>query len=441
MDRRDAIIGAAGLGLAGLAAARPDQQYYPAAGGQQIPGSRTGKIRANQVIITGVGPSAGLFVYSGTPGPGNSPVFSVVAPGVHKDPFGNPVDNIMAVGNEAGALTQIDGAGEILMYSPTTAEVIVISPVQQAMFLYSAAGAGAGTMIASIAVNGGTDSFGNQFLAGVTEYAPGSSAIQLLNGQINFYSFTTTWVLDQSDVGFSRNLQSTDTYFLKFGVTPVLQAALAGVTINGLETIAGASTSPVLTITNSTNSGGGTVSITAAATGNPVLLSFVNGDSHARLRADVKTNGGAISAGNGTNSPDTSIGRAAANQWASDYIAFDSTGGQVAEPWQAVTFANGWTNGLGVTAGYRRVAAPDHCVQWIGDYVTPAGLAAGQAVITAVPAAYRPITVQPILGVDVVTGGLVRFTMTAAGVLTYQSGSVAGHDISIPAGALVQLTQ
>lgn len=87
MDRRGAIIAGAGLGLGGLLAARPDQQYYPAAGGAQIPGSRTGPLRAREVIVFGSGKNTGVFVYSPAPAFGNL-IASIAALG-NVDPYGN----------------------------------------------------------------------------------------------------------------------------------------------------------------------------------------------------------------------------------------------------------------------------------------------------------------------------------------------------------------
>ncbi len=60
------------------------------------------------VVESGV-PSSGLFVYSGTPGPGNPPVASIVAPGVTTDPYGNTVASILEV-QESGLQTVLTAA-------------------------------------------------------------------------------------------------------------------------------------------------------------------------------------------------------------------------------------------------------------------------------------------------------------------------------------------
>lgn len=83
------------LGLGGLAARRPDQQYRP--GGQGVtPGARS-SIFARLVVIYGTGNARGLFIYNGKPGSGNPPVLCAVAPGVTADPYGNTVRPVLTV--------------------------------------------------------------------------------------------------------------------------------------------------------------------------------------------------------------------------------------------------------------------------------------------------------------------------------------------------------
>ncbi len=65
------------------------------------------------VIVESGAPSSGLFVYSGTPGPGNPPVASIVAPGVTTDPYGNTVTPIIMTqnGTTPGSLRSILNGG------------------------------------------------------------------------------------------------------------------------------------------------------------------------------------------------------------------------------------------------------------------------------------------------------------------------------------------
>jgi hypothetical protein len=124
MDRRNAIALGAAAALGGLPAARPDQQYFPARGGQQIPGSRSGLIRAVRVIIGGTGPpSSGLFVYSPTIAAGNL-VDSIAAASGTDGAFGDAVIrgivNYFPVGSPVFAVALQDG-GIVFFSAATTA--------------------------------------------------------------------------------------------------------------------------------------------------------------------------------------------------------------------------------------------------------------------------------------------------------------------------------
>jgi hypothetical protein len=94
---------------AGLPDPRPDQQYQ-ASGAAMAPGSQTPVVRARQVIISGTGGTVtGLFVYAGTPGPGNPPVDSITRSAT--DPFGNAVKPDFTAYGVGGAYAQLtDGA-------------------------------------------------------------------------------------------------------------------------------------------------------------------------------------------------------------------------------------------------------------------------------------------------------------------------------------------
>jgi hypothetical protein len=349
--------------------------------------------------------------------------------------------------------------------------IITGSGGKSGLFVYSPKPA-LGNLVASIAALGGKDAYGNAYVPGVVSYfngaqtiamelsageviwgiAPGPGGPYALNGPVLSVDSTGTILnIAAGSGGHINTILGIFNALAGAAVTGGLTSDTANITA-GL-TWAGGATGDTALIQAAKAGGllfrvintqaGATAAMTAlqvAAAGDAFVRMRVAGDGNNRIGFDWNVNNfPRMHFGPGNAAVDTTIYRAAANLFGSDYIAFDNGG--TAEGFQTVTFANGWTNGVGIAAGYRRVAAPDHCVQWVGDYVTPAGLAANQAVLTAVPAAYRPITVQPILGVDVVTGGLVRFTMTAGGVLTYQSGSVAGHDVQIPAGSLVQLLQ
>lgn len=384
MDRRDAMALGALAGLGGLAAARPDQLYFPPRGGQEIPGARTPLI-ARQVIVVGTGTNSGIFVYSPTRGAGN--------------------------------------------------------------------------LIATITAGPGTDPFGNAYLGGVTAYSQVATfaAAQLLGGILSFYtagSQAGPWVLRALISGDSGNnldlrgqgtgqVQALNQLSATAGLLVALGAAITGGLTSDTVTISNSlAAGKLLQVTNTTSTGGtpGLIQATVQAATNAFLTMFVSGDTNPRARWDTDSGGKArLRFGSGAANPDTGIYRAAANLFGADYIAFDNSG--AAEVWNAPTFANSWTNSGNLpNLQYRRVAAPDNCVQWVGEITAPAGIAAGQAVITAVAAAYRPANTQSLSGVDLTTGGLVRFTMSTGGVLAYQTGSAAGHNIDIFAGNLVALT-
>lgn len=101
-------------------------------------------VLANQVIVFGA--AGGLFIYNGTPGLGNPPIFYATSATV--DPFGNPVTptaGLTGTGQFMAGFTVINTAG---------------------IFVYSAAPA-AGDLIAAIASAAGSDAFANPYPQGL----------------------------------------------------------------------------------------------------------------------------------------------------------------------------------------------------------------------------------------------------------------------------------
>lgn len=450
MDRRDAIIAGAGLGLGGLLAARPDQQYYPAAGGAQIPGSRTGKIRANQVIITGTGPNAGLFVYAVPPalGLGNPPVFSVVAPGVTHDPFGNAVAAVLEAGTIGTNYMQVDQAGNLILYHAGN-QVIIFNPAKQAVFYYSPSAA-AGNLVASQSPVGGTDSFGNAYLSGFVNYNPSLIvAIQLVTGQINFYSAASTagpWnALGNISDGLWAE-PSISGLNLQVGTPP----AQVQISQNLVDIVANLQVDAGVLIQASKGSLGGLLKVVSqlAAPGNvPILLEAqgatdrfigmdVAGDTVRRFNINAS---GSMLWGPGNAGQDCTLYRAGTNLLAADYCAFAASNVNP-ESWNAATFANGWGNALaGTGLQFKRVHAPDQCILWVGRILAPSGLSSGQAIITATPTGYHPTSIQRLLAGNVTSGGVAQFQAETNGTLTYRSGAVAGDNLDFGAHNLVSL--
>jgi len=375
MTPRRVILAAMGS----LPFARPDQHYEPPLGGQQIPGTRAGILRARTVIIFGTGPNVGLFAYSPTPG--------------------------------------------------------------------------AGHLVASITAGPGTDPYGNTYLAGITSYAPTFvpvPAVQLASGVITWYAAPTT----SSGYVFQGSISpdsAGDLVLTPLTASQQVQATGLLVALAGFQTntgvLVGASGADQVALSNALAGGlllqvtnttaaptAPSVRIVGAAAGDAALGIRVSGDTRSRLGVDTT---GKAQWSDGVNPPDAAVYRAGANQIAADYLAFNNAG--VAETWQAPTFANSWANSgaPGVNLQYRRNSAPYKTVSWVGRVTAPAGVVAGQAIITAVPSAYRPNGTQKVAADNVTTGGTVRLTIGSTGVLTFQAGAVAADVIDL--GDLVYL--
>lgn len=99
-------------GTGGLPVPRADQTRNMPPTGQQA-GSTTGIVRARLIIVSGSG--EGVFIYNGTPGAGNPPIFSATSGTV--DPYGNTVIPTL----------QIQGGGALTVGSGTGPEVQLLS--------------------------------------------------------------------------------------------------------------------------------------------------------------------------------------------------------------------------------------------------------------------------------------------------------------------------
>jgi hypothetical protein len=329
--------------------------------------------------------------------------------------------------------------------------VIITGSSGSGLFVYSPTPS-PGHLVASIAATGGVDPFGNLYLQGVTSYHPGGVpvlAAQLSDAQTTFWqapSEAGPW----TQLGTIGADSTSDIILAPAGVGAV--KALGPLDANAGAVVTGGTTTDQTTISDSrgaaillqvTNAVANTspnVRVTNAAAADLWLSGIITGDSNGRLILDT-TAGGAprIRFGSGAVPPDCALLRGAANLFAADYIAFNNTG--AAETWNAVTFANGWANAASGTAmQFRRVAAPDNCVEWVGRVTAPVGIVAGQAMITAVGVNYRAANVQSLMAFNLTTPGIVRLQVGTGGVVSYQSGAVAGDNIEIFAGNLVALT-
>jgi hypothetical protein len=126
----------------------------------------------NQLIVGGTGPGTGLFIYSGTPGPGNPPIFW--ASGSTQDPYGNaitPTAGVRSTGqfNAGNTIINVNG---IFQYSSTPA---------------------ANNLIHSSAQSAGTDGFSNAYLQGDATYFQGISQWTAIANQSLTGGAQTAW--------------------------------------------------------------------------------------------------------------------------------------------------------------------------------------------------------------------------------------------------------
>lgn len=104
-------------GMGGQVPPRPDQQYQGSSGQAVIgPGSTSGVIRARQVIVSGS--DEGVFVYSGTPGPGNPPIDYMSNSAT--DPFGNVLPQAGTVAYVSPTVWSALTGGQLLFADGTT---------------------------------------------------------------------------------------------------------------------------------------------------------------------------------------------------------------------------------------------------------------------------------------------------------------------------------
>lgn len=407
--------------------------------------------------------NAGFFFYSGPPAFGNL-IADIVSPATTQDPFGNPAVPVFFAGDVNTAFTQIDASGDLIIHAGGN-PVISISTTKLAMFFYTAAGIGLGNLVYSISLTGsGTDSAGNAYLPGATSYKKITStdfqAYQTNSGGWNLWTATAPggpWNLvfstglQADEVGYSL-ASNVNGNSITIGETADALQVFGGANIvNGGLAWAGGANGDFLHLNRSANGDGGLVLVQntlanpggnptifrAASTGDKVFAIDVAGDVSKRFRIDSD---GEHNWGGGTSSPDAFLIYVSPGNLASSYISYTpSESAGVAEQWNAVTFANGWANAVsGTGMQYKRCAAPDNTVELVGRIVAPSGIAGNQTIFT-LPTGYRPLSLQGVIGINITTGAVVRFTITNGGVFQYQSGAAAGNSIDIPAGSLVSL--
>jgi len=79
----------------------------------------------------------------------------------------------------------------------------------------------------------------------------------------------------------------------------------------------------------------------------------------------------------------------------------------------------------------------------VGSVVVPVGVANGQNMTTAIPAAYQPAHTQSFTGWDITTNLPVRLDITNGGLIQFAGpvgNTAAGHTMDIPC-QMIRLTQ
>ena len=329
---------------------RPDQRIQTEHHTRSLPpGAQQGVIRANLIIVSG--PVAGVFVYNGTPGPGNPPIVSITSGS--SDPFGNPV--VPGLDVTEGSITGTTITGGTITGTTFDGTDFVIN--SSGAFFYSSTPAN-GNLIASIARVGGTDAHGNAYLAGFTSYNPtaGNIESQLASGKVNLYTPTTgvaAGLSVQSSPGAQGMIVSSGELSGNTAATLELQdngvlggngsplaTLVANLLINGNN-----GSGLILTVENSASTPSGpAVQVIAAAAGDNSLGIEVSGDTNNRLKIDSN---GKAQWGSGSAGQDTNLYRGAANiLQTDDSFALSSATGTPAGLAGAVLLY-GATNGLG----------------------------------------------------------------------------------------------
>src|SRR6185312_1070529 len=148
-----------------------------------------GLVTAQEVIIV-AGKNGGLFVYSPSEGLGNL-IAAIVPPGVTQDKFGNPVSDVLQIGNGSGAHLLVDEDGNLLIFNFSDLNVIQLISGDGSIRVYPATGPGAQQLHASISPVDGAAADGDEYAAGVSAYVwigATENAVRMFNGEFQFIS-------------------------------------------------------------------------------------------------------------------------------------------------------------------------------------------------------------------------------------------------------------
>lgn len=335
-----------------LPARRVDQLAGPPSPGM-LPAPPGNIVRAREIIVGGTGAGTGIFIYNGSPGPGNKPVLAAVPPGVTADPFGNLVTAVMYIGalasshiqwDQTGTTTLFDSAGNMRLellsasgriefFNSFGAVVFLIAPDLGALFFYQDLGSATqGSAIGAEvwATSNVTDPItGRVFGPGFTNLDPiAAGLLQLTPGNIFIGNFAG--MSNQGHIAGISSSGGANQGFLGLGggapfATPtaphatmqLLQTSPDGTRTPQLligTTAAGAFLSPstlaLVELQNTLASQTAFRIFMPAAAGFPILAGIVSADTFDRFTIDES---GKIQWGSGVLAPDVNLFRAAAN--------------------------------------------------------------------------------------------------------------------------------
>lgn len=271
------------------------------------------------VIIIESGPAGtGLFVYSGTPAPGNEPVLSIAAPGVTTDPFGNPVQPILTIGQLSGSHVEAGTDGTLSLVNAAGVTVITLHPSSGKLQFFDTASGVQKMLIQENSISG--ESVGTLTVSSGVSGTVGDIALGLL-------------LASQDEAGSQPQL------LVGPGTPSALSTAM--LEVQGSAVIQGSADLGLLI-----------VSQTEAAPSEPSLqvIASGSGDNALGIMAAADTNfrwkftPTKLQAGSGSAGLDTSFYRATAGAlWGSDPIAANVAG--AVETWHAVSFASSGLTG------------------------------------------------------------------------------------------------
>lgn len=208
-------------------------------------------------------------------------------------------------------------------------KVVIIAGGGGGLFVYSPT-AGLGNLIASITAGGGTDSYGNAYLADITSYFQTGGkfiAAQLFDGALIF-SVASAAGGPYAEQGFMQQSSIAGNPLIisnqpgqNVQVQALLQAQAAlsvtgGTTTDTLVASNASSASPVVSITNTTSApSNDTLRVNPAGSADKAIGVRVTGESNDRFLVQTNaTPGATLFFGPGTSGADISLLRAAANQ-------------------------------------------------------------------------------------------------------------------------------